>query len=283
MARCSGCGGDRCSCVIRGGANVTVTGAGTLTNPYVVEASGGGGGASAPVGSIMLYGGAVAPPGWLLANGAQVSRTTYADLFAVLGTGFGIGDGSTTFNLPNLAGRFPLGVSGTYPRGSVGGSPTRTLSVTNLPSHVHGMSHTHTTPAHSHTIDHTHPSATTGNESNGHTHTGTAAAAGVHAHTAPSFTSVQTNAGLGNGLNLRRDPDTAPTSSTGSHTHTVTVGDRSATHTHTVTVPGFSGSSGTTPAGVTGDSSAATTAAIGGGAAFDTMPPFLALNFIVKT
>lgn len=46
------------------------------------------------------------PDGWLLCNGAAVSRTTYANLFAVIGTKYGTGDGSTTFNLPNLAGRF---------------------------------------------------------------------------------------------------------------------------------------------------------------------------------
>lgn len=46
------------------------------------------------------------PDGWLLCNGAAVSRTTYANLFAVIGTKYGSGDGSTTFNLPNLSGRF---------------------------------------------------------------------------------------------------------------------------------------------------------------------------------
>lgn len=50
-----------------------------------------------------------APPGWLKANGAAVSRTTYAALFAAIGTTFGVGDGSTTFNLPNLRGEFIRG------------------------------------------------------------------------------------------------------------------------------------------------------------------------------
>ena len=57
--------------------------------------------ADAPVGAIQAFGGSTAPSGWLLCNGAAVSRTTYSDLFAVIGTRYGSGDGSTTFNLPS--------------------------------------------------------------------------------------------------------------------------------------------------------------------------------------
>lgn len=55
-------------------------------------------------GEVRMYGGAIAdiPSGWLFCNGAAVSRTTYADLFEIVGTGYGVGDGSTTFNLPDL-------------------------------------------------------------------------------------------------------------------------------------------------------------------------------------
>ena len=55
-----------------------------------------------PIGSIIPYGGATAPSGWLLCQGQEVSRTEYAELFAVIGTAFGTGDGSTTFNVPDL-------------------------------------------------------------------------------------------------------------------------------------------------------------------------------------
>lgn len=58
--------------------------------------------ADAPVGSIQAYGGTTAPLGWLLCQGQAVSRATYAELFAVIGTAFGVGDGSTTFNVPDL-------------------------------------------------------------------------------------------------------------------------------------------------------------------------------------
>lgn len=79
-----------------------------------------------PTGGIIPYGGSTAPTGWLLCDGAAVSRSTYADLFAIIGTTFGAGNGSTTFNLPNLTGKFPQGVDGTYTRGSTGGAATHT-------------------------------------------------------------------------------------------------------------------------------------------------------------
>lgn len=66
-----------------------------------------------PAGSMIMYGGAEAPRGWLLCDGSAVSRGTYAQLFKAIGTEFGAGDGSTTFNLPDMRSRAPFGV-GTY-------------------------------------------------------------------------------------------------------------------------------------------------------------------------
>lgn len=56
---------------------------------------------TAPTGAIMAFAGATAPTGWRLCNGTAISRTTYSDLFAVIGTTYGAGDGSTTFNVPD--------------------------------------------------------------------------------------------------------------------------------------------------------------------------------------
>ncbi|MBR2140274.1 MAG: tail fiber protein, partial [Phascolarctobacterium sp.] len=64
-----------------------------------------------PVGTIIAYAANQNPEGYILCNGANVSRTTYADLFAVIGTTYGAGDGSTTFTLPNLIDRFIEGSS----------------------------------------------------------------------------------------------------------------------------------------------------------------------------
>tara|TARA_R100000808_G_scaffold134_1_gene989 strand:+ start:22265 stop:22708 length:444 start_codon:yes stop_codon:yes gene_type:complete len=64
-----------------------------------------------PVGAVLPYAGHAAPgTDFLLCNGAAVSRTTYAKLFTVIGTHYGAGDGSTTFNVPDLRGRGPIGV-----------------------------------------------------------------------------------------------------------------------------------------------------------------------------
>ena len=65
--------------------------------------------ADSPLGSILPFGGASAPTGWMLCQGQAISRITYADLFAVIGTSFGAGDGSTTFNIPDLRGEFIRG------------------------------------------------------------------------------------------------------------------------------------------------------------------------------
>lgn len=67
-------------------------------------------GGSSPAGAITAYGAASAPTGWLLCDGTAASRTTYAALFAVISTTYGVGDGSTTFNLPDLQGRIPVGL-----------------------------------------------------------------------------------------------------------------------------------------------------------------------------
>ena len=73
------------------------------------DGSAAGGAEIVPAGTIVAYGAASAPTGWLLCNDAAVSRTTYARLFAVIGTSFGTGDGSGNFNVPDLRDRVPLG------------------------------------------------------------------------------------------------------------------------------------------------------------------------------
>jgi microcystin-dependent protein len=82
------------------------------------------------VGTIKPWGKAAAPAGYLLCDGSAVSRTTYADLFAVLSTTYGVGNGSTTFNVPNLAGKYPQGKDGSNNLAGTGGANTVTVSVT---------------------------------------------------------------------------------------------------------------------------------------------------------
>jgi len=79
--------------------------------------------AASPTGSIIAYGGNTPPNGWLLCNGSTVSRTTYTDLFVAISTNWGSGNGTTTFNLPDLRGQFLRGVDG-----SAGVDPNATSS-----------------------------------------------------------------------------------------------------------------------------------------------------------
>ena len=105
--------------------------------------SGGGGksGDTLPIGSMIPYGKSQPPTNWLICNGQAVSRTTYADLFAVIGTSYGAGDGSTTFNLPDKRGKVSVGLNGSDTDfntiGKNGGEKKHTLTADEIPRHNH--------------------------------------------------------------------------------------------------------------------------------------------------
>jgi microcystin-dependent protein len=121
---------------------------------------------TAAIGTVCDFAGTSAPSGWLLCYGQPVSRAAYAALFGVIGTIYGTGDGSTTFNVPDLRGRVLAGADNmggsasgrltSFTIGVAGGTQTNALAVTNLPSHSHGVTdptHSHGTfdPGHAHT------------------------------------------------------------------------------------------------------------------------------------
>lgn len=111
------------------------------------------------VGSIIISTSSVIPTGYLVCDGSAVDRSQYSELFAVIGTTYGPGDGLNTFNLPNLSGKVAVGPASGLVLGSTGGEATHVLQSSEIVAHTHDVpSHTHTssivakTPEFTHTI-----------------------------------------------------------------------------------------------------------------------------------
>jgi microcystin-dependent protein len=263
-----------------------------------------------PIGTITMFAGPTAPGGWILCQGQAISRSTYSNLFGVIGTAYGVGDGSTTFNLPDMRQRFPLGLaaSGTgNTLGATGGNIDHTHAV---PGHHHGMGtgadlNITNSGAHTHSIDHDHSSFTSAAES-GHTHTidhdhgsftSTAASATTQRATVP-WTGSGTAGGDAyfNTCYLVGGTTGGEVSQPwGGHTHSIDVPNytgasgASSGHTHSIDVPNFSGTSGSTAhthaAGNFAGRIGLVTAGSDGNAAFNTdakNPPFQVVNYIIK-
>jgi microcystin-dependent protein len=223
-----------------------------------------------PIGTIIDFAGSSAPTKYLRCDGSAVSRTTYASLFTAIGTLWGVGDGSTTFNLPTGDGVALWGADGSHAVGSFTGTDSVNLAHTHgvgtlvndtVAAHTHSDgtlatdsqgAHTHsadgtlatdTVAAHTHTIAHTHqidpPSATTsGPSSTSATQLVLGAvASSTHTHTVdiPAFTSgAESTANSGSGGSHSHDV-TGNTSSDGNHAHDVTGATGSnGSHSHTI-------------------------------------------------
>lgn len=127
--------------LIKVGRNLSITTDGVLSASG--GTSGGVGGDTLPIGSTVEWWSEEIPENWLVCNGQAVSRTEYADLFSALGVTYGEGDGSTTFNLPNIQGRTLIGKSSEEDYsvlGKTGGEKQHSLTVQEMASHSHSGS-----------------------------------------------------------------------------------------------------------------------------------------------
>ena len=207
--------------------------------------------AGVQIGSIVMFAGAAPPTNWLICDGSSRSTTTYSALFAIIGYAFG-GSGAN-FNLPNLIQKFPLGGNG--PVGAVGGAFAVTIPATALPSHTHTASqpaHTHTAtqPAHVHPDPgHAHTISDPGHSHGlnvGGTASGTNFAAGAGFTPAPTNTNA---AGTNIGIN-------------GALTNLQAAGGDAVT--------------------VAAAQPAITVNPAGSGAAFNVIPPYQVVNYIIR-
>lgn len=187
-----------------------------------------------PAGSVMHFAMSTAPTGWLKANGAQVSRTTYAALFAAIGTAFGAGNGTTTFTLPDGRGQFLRGFDDG--RGVDAGRAFGSTQASQNLSHNHTGSsalagdHSHTGSSDTQG-SHAHSGSTSAIAD--HTHTGSTSAIGDHTH---PFTAVESGT-IQSGNSNGRYTDGAVSSTTGAaggHSHSFTSNPAGG-HSHTTT------------------------------------------------
>lgn len=234
-----------------------------------------------PAGSINLFAGAAAPAGFLLCDGSAISRATYAALFAVIGTTYGAGDGTTTFNLPNLKGKVPVGLDATQTEfdvlGETGGAKTVTLTANEMPVHTHTQNgHTHIQNSHTHT-----------NTAHNHTQTGHDHTTANHTHASGALSGFMTY--LSGGI-ARTRVAAGTTSDRIAFTGVVTTDMEYSTATAAGVVNPATTTAVNQAAAVTVDATTPTAQSTtptnnnaGSGAAHANLQPYIVMNYIIKT
>lgn len=151
-----------------------------------------------PTGAVTMFAGAAAPQGWVLCDGQEVSRLTYKGLFDIIGTTYGAGNGTTTFNVPNFTDRMPVGANVNKPLGERGGSTFKNIGTSVLPPHVHSISHDHAAAisdgSHTHSMQRSNATGSSGDTYpkgtatvSNNTRTPGMVADGSHTHNIPSY------------------------------------------------------------------------------------------------
>lgn len=210
------------------------------------------GSGESPIGAVLSYAGSAAPVGWMLCNGAAISRTAFAKLFAAIGTNFGVGNGTTTFNLPDLRDRVAVGVGPSRTQASTGGASSVTLTTGQLPGHDHGA-----------VFDHQHGTAGNHLHANNGSHQHNSIGDHLHSINLGPGASQAVTGGTGDFFYAS---GTRYTDTGGGHTHNYD-GD----HFHAANGDHFHGNAG----GHTHNS-------VGSGQSHENMPPFQALNSIIR-
>lgn len=213
-------------------------------------------------GMVVAYTGTNNPPGWIEANGAAISRAQYGELFAKVGSTYGGGDGTTTFNVPDLRGRSISGLDAGQTAfdtiGELGGQAEVTLTAAQMPSHSHIQNaHTHTQDAHGHAQD-------------PHNHTGSLSTAGQHTHLAgwDGSPSGSGNASLVENYGNRIANGSGFVGAAGNHSHTVTPNGATATNQN---------------ATATNQQATATNDSTGGGQAHSNLQPYVTVRWLIAT
>lgn len=198
------------------------------------------------IGQIIQFSGNTVPSHFLVCDGSAVSRTTYSDLFDVIGTSFGNGDGSTTFNIPDLSDKVAIGTSSGHLLGSYGGESSHTLTSAEIPAHVH------TIPEHGHANDIVMITPEL-------SHTITAQ---------PSFTYTRCNSTSSNAVQQAGNSFTGRTNASMSRATAVAISDHPAT--------------ACTMSGDVTDCAAMTSNNTGNGQAHNNMMPYIALIYLIQ-
>jgi len=224
-----------------------------------------------PVGTILPFGGDTAPAGFFLCDWSEFNRADYAALFAVIGTKFGVGNGTTTANLPPPGGRVLVGLNAADPDfnliGKVGGVKTVTLATTQIPAHTHVQnSHNHTQDTHNHVQNsHNHVQNSHNHVQNSHNH-------GRSTQVPPAETYVSSVIGsgaFGYAAGNRAAANETVTSTEQAINQATTPTNQATTPTNITTV-------------ATNQAATAVNQNAGGGQSHDNMPPYCVTNFIIK-
>jgi microcystin-dependent protein len=231
-----------------------------------------------PVGSVVDWAGPTAPALWHLCDGAALSRAAYPDLFAAIGTTWGAGDGTTTFNLPDLRGLATVGAgqgSGLTNRALAarGGAETVALTAAQTGAHTHAVNSTtaNDSPGHTHTV-----AITTSNDIASHTHTGTTGSDSP-GHTHQQTIDILLGGAVGSAVWTAKSPGAWTSGANTAHTHGFNTGNANQAHQHNVN-GGTAGADGPHAHGFAAQSDAGGTT----GAGHPNMQPFAVLAKIIR-